>query len=105
MLHLVTHGHDDAAATSPTSTAVLTRPRSGVDLRVDYAAGCATAEIAQQRRTGRSGATAARPRHRRRVSGTGQRVGSAPDARLTSASTALSGALPPRLPCCGAVAG
>ena len=68
MLHLVTHGHDDAAATSPTSTAVLTRPRSGVDLRVDYAAGCATAEIAQQRRTGRSGAAAARPRHRRRVS-------------------------------------
>ena len=59
MLHLVTHGHDDAAATSPTSTAVLTRPRSEVDLRVDYAAGCVTAEITQQRRTGRSGATAA----------------------------------------------
>jgi len=46
MLHLVTHGHGDAAATSPTSMAVLTRPRSEVDLHVDYAVGCATAEIA-----------------------------------------------------------
>ena len=37
------HRHDDEATTSPTTTVVSMRPLGDVDLRVDYAAGCATA--------------------------------------------------------------
>lgn len=73
-----------------------------VDLRVNYGAECATAEIALQRGTGRSGAAAARPRHRHRVSRDRATRRLRSDAMLTSAWTAPQGALPPRSPCCGA---
>jgi hypothetical protein len=54
MLELMTHGHDDAAAMPHVygrlhpPTLILLQTRE-VDVRVDYAAGCATAEITLQR--------------------------------------------------------
>jgi hypothetical protein len=97
MLELMTHGHDDAAAMPhvyrrlhPPTLILLQKWE--VDVRVDYAVGCATAKIALQRWTGRIGVAAAWPRHRRGMS----RDRAA--RRFRSASTAPPGALPPRCP-------
>jgi hypothetical protein len=60
MLELMTHGHDDAAAMPhvyrrlhPPTLILLQKWE--VDVRVDYAVGCATAKIALQRWTRGSG--------------------------------------------------
>ena len=94
------HGAATTESRCRRSTSGLTAPPGAASPR------SFRAEVALQRETGKSGATAARPRRRRGVSR--DRVASrfrSRCGRSTSASIAPPGAPPPRSPCCGAVRG